>query len=286
MTALESAPINIYSNFEVPTSRHLPAKNLNRRILFRAIFIPACLLLALWLIVIAARNIPKLTGKLKHRSEIKAFGITAPGKYLVYGIDVSHHQGDINWKKVKSMVSNNRKVSFAFIKATEGITRQDKHFSKNWKATKKEGIIRGAYHFYYPSRDAVKQADNFIKQVKLEPGDLPPVVDIEHSNGKSKKQITEGLKTFMDIIEKQYGAAPVLYTNISFYYTYLADDFNDYTVWISGYHGEDLFKEKFTEAWHFWQYSENGRIDGISGKVDCNVFKGTEDDLKKLCLRK
>ncbi len=184
------------------------------------------------------------------------------------------------------MVSNKKRVCFAFIKATEGITRQDKHFSKNWKGSRSAGIIRGAYHFYYPSRDAHKQADNFIKQVKLEPGDLPPVVDIEHSNGKSKKQICEGLKNFLDILEKQYGTTPILYTNISFYYTYLADDFRKYTVWISGYHGEDRFKEKFTEAWHFWQYSEDGSIDGIRGDVDCNVFKGSEEDLKKLCIRK
>lgn len=261
-------------------------KNSSRNILLRAILIPAALLFALWLIVFVTGNLTWPTGKSRHSSEVKAFGITTPGKYLVYGIDVSHHQGDINWKKVKNMVSNNRKVSFVFIKATEGITRQDRHFAKNWKAAKKEGFIRGAYHFYYPSRDAKKQADNFIKQVKLEAGDLPPVVDIEHSNGKSKKQITEGLKSFMEIIEKHYGATPILYTNISFYYSYLAGDFDQNTLWISGYHGEERFREKFRSGWHFWQYSENGRIDGIKGGVDCNVFKGTEQDLKKLCLRK
>jgi len=286
MMASKTAPINICSNFELLISVNLSAKNNSRRILIRAIIIPATLLCALWIIVVGIRKIPGLAGKTKHKSEIRAFGINSPGKYLVYGIDVSHHQGDINWKKVKSMVSNDRRVSFAFIKATEGITRQDKHFSKNWKESRSAGIIRGAYHFYYPSRDARKQADNFIKQVKLEPGDLPPVVDIEHSNGKSKKQICEGLKTFMDILEKHYNTSPVLYTNISFYYTYLADDFRNYTVWISGYHGEDRFKEKFTEAWHFWQYSENGRIDGIKGEVDCNVFKGSEEDMEKLCVRK
>lgn len=254
--------------------------------LLRSVLIPVILLTGLWLIVFALRQLPKLTGKAGQRSEVKAFGITTPGKYLVYGIDVSHHQGDINWKKVKLMVSNNRRVSFAFIKATEGITRQDRHFSKNWKACRKEGIIRGAYHFYYPSRDAGKQAENFIKQVKLEPGDLPPVVDIEHSNGKNKQQICDGLRTFMNILEKHYGTPPILYTNISFYYTYLADEFKDNTVWISGYHGEERFREKFTETWHFWQYSESGSIDGIRGDVDCNVFRGTEEDLKKLCIPK
>ncbi|HPT13501.1 MAG TPA: hypothetical protein PK796_01835, partial [Bacteroidales bacterium] len=86
----------------------MSAKTNNRRILIRAIIIPAALLCALWIIVVGIRKIPGLAGKTKHKSEIRAFGIDTPGKYLVYGIDVSHHQGDINWKKVKSMVSNDR----------------------------------------------------------------------------------------------------------------------------------------------------------------------------------
>lgn len=262
----------------------LPSKNNSRRILLRAILVPAVLIAGLWLIVFAAKNITKLTGRLSRNSEVRAFGIKAPGNYLVYGIDVSHHQGNVDWRKVKAFTSNNRKVTFVFMKATEGITRQDEHFSKNWKETGQQGFIRGAYHFYYPSRDAGKQAANYKQQVKLEKGDLPPVVDIEHSNGKSRKEICKGLKAFMDDLEKHYGVAPILYTNISFYYSYLADDFRDYTIWISGYHGEQRFREKFSETWHFWQYSENGTVAGIRGGVDCNVFKGTEEELRKLCV--
>jgi len=274
------------STFESRNHCPLPAKTNNRRILIRAVLVPAFLILGLWLVVFSARILyPKLLQKAARKSETRAFGIVSPGKYLVYGIDVSHHQGNIKWEKVREMVSNNRKVTFVFVKATEGITRQDKHFNKNWKNIEKEGFIRGAYHFYYPSRDAKKQAANFMSQVKLKKGDLPPVVDIEHANGRSKKQICDGLNAYIREMESEYGLKPIIYTNISFYYNYLSDDFDDYTIWISGYHGEERFREKFTSGWHFWQYSEDGRIEGIRGNVDCNVFKGTGDELKKLCIK-
>ncbi len=208
-----------------------------------------------------------------------------PVGYTVHGIDVSKHQGNIDWKRVSSMKINGIQVSFVFIKATEGITRQDNKFETNWKQSAKNGLLRGAYHFYYPSRDADKQADNFIKMVKLKKGDLPPVIDIELSNGRSSDKIREGLKVFIDRIEKQYKIKPIIYTNINFYNAHLKGYFKDYPLWIAGYFDHDRFYNEFITPWIFWQHSERGKVDGIRGNVDFNVYNGSIEKLKRMCIK-
>jgi lysozyme len=213
---------------------------------------------------------------------VSSFGIVMPKGYSVHGIDISKHQGIIDWKRVSKMRKNDIRVSFAFIKATEGITRQDDKFETNWKQAGQNGILRGAYHFYYPSRDANKQADNFLKAVTLTKGDLPPVVDIEYSNGKPAKKICADLKVFIGRLEKQYDVKPIIYTNINFYNTYLAGSFDDYPLWIAGYFDHDRFYNEFTTPWILWQHSEQGKVDGIRGYVDFNVFKGSLEKLEKM----
>jgi len=257
----------------------------NTTLLFRLIIIPGMILLVLIAIVKAPAWFKALqSGNLKPTPPVTSFGILMPRGYSVHGIDVSKHQGQIDWKRVSRMEKNDIRISFAFIKATEGITRQDNQFDRNWEQSAKYGLMRGAYHFYYPSRDAGKQADNFIRMVKLGSGDLPPVVDIEYSNGKSKKKICDDLKVFLNRLEKKYGVKPVLYTNIHFYSTYLEGSFDAYPLWIAGYFEHDRFYNEFKTPWHFWQHSENGKVDGIRGSVDFNVFNGDIEKLKSICI--
>jgi len=257
----------------------------NTTLLFRLIIIPGLILLILFTIVKAPAWFKSLqNGNLKPTPPVTSFGILMPLGYSVHGIDVSKHQGQIDWKRVSRMEKNDIRISFAFIKATEGITRQDNQFDRNWEQSAKNGLMRGAYHFYYPSRDAGKQADNFIKMVKLGSGDLPPVVDIEYSNGKSKKKICDDLKVFLNRLEKKYGVKPVIYTNIHFYSTNLEGSFDSYPLWIAGYFEHDRFHNEFKTPWHFWQHSENGRVDGIRGSVDFNVFNGDIEKLKSMCI--
>lgn len=208
-----------------------------------------------------------------------------PVGYTVHGIDVSKHQGNIDWKRVSQMKINGIWVSFAYIKATEGITRQDNKFETNWKQSAKNGLLRGAYHFYYPSRDADKQADNFIKKVRLSKGDLPPVIDIELSNGKSPEKIREGLQIFISRLEKQFKVKPIIYTNINFYNTNLAGYFKDYPLWIAGYFDHDRFYNEFITPWILWQHSERGKVDGIRGNVDFNVYNGSIEKLRRMCVK-
>lgn len=258
-------------------------KNLN--VFLRLFIIPGFLLLIMLLIIKAPSWFNTLLKRENGNSlPVSSFGIIMPKGYAVHGIDVSKHQGTIDWKRVSRMNKNGISISFAFIKATEGITRQDHKFEANWKQAAQNNILRGAYHFYYPSRDADKQADNFIKTVKLSDGDLPPVVDIELSNGRSAKKITEGLKVFIERLEKHYSVKPIIYTNINFYNTYLKGSFEEYPLWIAGYFDHDRFYNEFNTPWILWQHSERGKVDGIRGNVDFNVYKGSLEKLKNLCI--
>lgn len=217
-------------------------------------------------------------------SSLCGFGVRLPSGYKIHGIDVSRHQGTIDWKRVSKAQSGDSKLTFVFIKATEGITHRDENFAANWRNSASAGMLRGAYHYFYPSRDAALQAENFIRVVKLGRGDLPPVVDIEHTSGHKAGDICKSLKIFTEKLENHYGVKPLIYTNIHFYNTILKGLFDDYPLWISCYYEHERFYSEFGGPWIFWQHSERGRVDGIKSKTDLNVFDGSEADLRKMCL--
>jgi lysozyme len=253
------------------------------KLLIRLVLVIGIMGFALWSVIQLTGYFNSSSTK-KRIERITSFGILLPARYKIHGIDVSRHQEDIDRKRVDSMRSNGQRIRFVFIKATEGISRQDPSFEKNWKNIRKSRLLRGAYHFYYPSRDALEQSNNFISQVELEKGDLPPVVDIEYTNGRSKTKICKGLSVFITALEKHYKVKPIIYTNLSFYNDYLDGQFDTYPLWISCYFEEERFEASCQHQWTFWQHSERGKVDGISGSVDFNVFKGSEDDLRKLCI--
>jgi lysozyme len=210
------------------------------------------------------------------------FGIDLPGEYDLHGIDVSRHQRNIDWEAVSKMKHKDVSIQFAFIKASEGRTVVDEYFKSNWKECKDAGIMRGAYHFYRPHLTADEQARLFFKQVpKLEKGDLAPVLDIEMYGGGNRAVLKKNLKRWLVLVEKQYGVKPIIYTNYGFYKTMLTGaEFKKYPLWIAHYRTPDL-KDKLS-GWHFWQHSDRGRVNGIRGGVDFNVFDGDIEDLKKL----
>lgn len=210
------------------------------------------------------------------------FGIDMPVNYAIHGIDVSKFQRDINWEAVGQMQVQKIRISFTFIKATEGITRQDAAFKRNWQKAGKAGLIRGAYHFFYSTRDPIKQAINFRNVVQLESGDLPPVLDIEIHNNQPVAVIRSTAKIWLEEMEKAYGVKPIIYTNLKFYNTYLGDEFNDYPLWIAHYYQKE--RPRVNREWLFWQHSDIGRVNGIKTIVDFNVFRGDSAALMKLCL--
>lgn len=212
-----------------------------------------------------------------------AFGISIPDDYMIHGIDVSKYQETIAWDLVKDMQVRNVKLGFAFIKATEGIENTDPQFGRNWKRSKQAGIIRGAYHFFLTTKDGRLQAENFINTVDLDIGDLPPVVDVEQTYGVSSIVFKKELKEWLDIVETHYKVKPIIYTNVDFYSRHLGKDFNNYPLWAAHYFQYDA--PRIERNWAFWQYSEEGRVNGILSKVDFNVFNGDSLQFRNLLLK-
>lgn len=211
------------------------------------------------------------------------FGIAIPETYSIHGIDVSRYQHTIAWEEVKAMQVKNIKLGFAFIKATEGIGNSDPQFRRNWKKTKDHSIIRGAYHFFIASKDGRLQAENFIDRVKLEAGDLPPVLDVEQLNGTTAAQLRKEAKEWLDIVENHYQVKPILYTNVDFYNRYLGIEFDRYPLWVAHYYQPQ--QPRISRGWVFWQHSDQGRVNGITSPVDFNVFSGDSLEFRNLLLK-
>lgn len=211
------------------------------------------------------------------------FGVRVPKGYEVHGIDVSHHQGHINWEQTKKMRSKGDSLTFTFIKATEGRRMKDILFKYNWRQAHKEGFVCGAYHYYRPHVPSKYQAELFIRTVTLVAGDLPPVLDIEEESIYGSDNMRQGIINWLRIVEEHYKVKPIIYTSASFYERHLdRDDFKPYVVWIAHYrNGKPRIHG---ERWHFWQYSDGGTVDGCKKKVDMNVFRGNLEELRRIGL--
>ena len=157
-----------------------------------------------------------------------------PEGYSIHGIDVSHHQGNIDWETLSRAEIDGEPVSFAFIKATEGKGLLDENFNENFYEAREYGFIRGAYHFFTPSVSGREQADYFIKQVHLEEGDLPPVLDIERTGNLTTAQIRREALAWLRAVEASYGVRPIIYTYYKFKEQYLGTpEFDRYPYWIA-----------------------------------------------------
>ncbi|MEC4112559.1 glycoside hydrolase family 25 protein [Myroides pelagicus] len=218
----------------------------------------------------------------KNMFDFRTAEVVARHEGKLFGIDVSHYQSAISWSKVDSVIGK-APVEFAFIRATMGKDSQDKRYVENWRGAGANHIIRGAYHYYRPDENSTEQANNFIKNVTLTEGDFPPILDIEDLPKKqSMENLKVGLKNWIAIVEAHYKVKPVLYSGEHYYNNYLHREFPDHIIWIANY---NFFVEEIKDHWHFWQFTENGRIKGIKGKVDLNVYNGTKADIRKLLIK-
>ena len=212
-----------------------------------------------------------------------AFGIEIPDSYEIHGIDVSWYQNYIDWPSVQSMEVKDVKIGFAFIKATEGVANVDKQFRRNWKKAKEAGISRGAYHFFLANKSGKVQAKNFIASVQLEPGDLPPVLDIEQLYGTSVAKMRKEAHDWLNEVEAHYKMKPIIYTYVNFYSNYMDGEFDNYPLWAAHYLEKD--KPRINRPWLFWQHNERGRVNGIVTRVDFNVFNGDSTDFENLLMK-
>lgn len=205
----------------------------------------------------------------------------------LFGIDVSHHQGIIDWKKVKAAG-----VQFVFLKATEGETFVDKRYASNRAGAKAVGIPCGAYHFFRPKASTTAQINNFVKTVgKLQPGDLPPVLDIEVPEDWKDIAVKARVQMILDwlnAVEKKLGVKPLVYINNPMARDELASaaELGNYKLWLAHYTDRPAPRVPAPWAgWTFWQYSENGVVDGVSSQAcDMNRFAGTSADLQRLLV--
>ncbi len=199
--------------------------------------------------------------------------------YVVQGIDVSHHQSWIDWSLLPD-----QGIHFAYIKATEGGDLVDSLFRYNWCEAQSVGIRRGAYHYFRPNAPVLDQVLNYIREVDLEPGDLPPVLDVETMDGVTNEQLVEKVRAWLTMVEIHYRTKPILYSYQRFYNQHLASAFSDYPVWIARY-SERVPELRPLKEWHFWQYGDRGELAGIKGPVDFNAFSGNPVDLEELLVK-
>ncbi|RZK59852.1 MAG: glycoside hydrolase family 25 protein [Pedobacter sp.] len=226
---------------------------------------------------------------LRHPNEDKnyrtyeSFNIKIPKKYTVHGIDVSYYQGKIDWTKVKAMEDDDVKITFAFIKATEGLLSVDPYFQRNWREAPKAGLKVGAYHFFRPKRSGLWQANFFLQTANFEKGDLPPVVDIESLDGVSPEKMRKELNAFIIQVEEKTKVKPIIYTGLRFYKDHLLGYYDKYPFWVAHYHQPKL--KLANNAYKFWQHSDKARINGINHVVDFNAFNGDSLAFSKILIQ-
>ena len=195
--------------------------------------------------------------------------------YPIQGFDVSHHQGEIKWRKISP-----KNYQFVYLKATEGGDFKDRLFQNNWLAAREQGLHVGAYHFYRLCRKGRIQAENFIATVPKKTDALPPVIDLEYDNACihqfTQEQLLAEIKIMHDQLQQHYGKQPIFYTSKNFYNIVLIDTFKNTPIWIREYQDQPRLKDQ--RAWTFWQYTAKGKIQGIDKAVDLNVFAGSEQD--------
>ncbi|SUJ01054.1 Lysozyme M1 precursor [Sphingobacterium spiritivorum] len=199
----------------------------------------------------------------------------------IFGIDISQYQGDIDWVQVNT-INDKFPVDFIFIRATMGESGVDSRFKTNWKKANSRAKIRGAYHYFRPNENSLKQARNFVKTVHLKAGDLPPVLDIEEMPvNQSMDSLRTGLKRWLGFVEAHYGIKPILYSGDKFFTDFLEKEFSDHVIWIANY---NFWIDDLKDHWDFWQFSEKGSVRGIKGNVDLNIYNGDIEKLESLAI--
>ena len=228
------------------------------------------------------KNVETLSKEERKLADIRIYEVLHKHDDKAIGFDVSEYQSEIDWEQTYH-IDESFELSFVFIRATAGKNKVDSRFKENWKASKERELIRGAYHYYRPNENSIEQAENFIKTVKLQKGDLPPVLDIEKlPKSQSIDSLKVGLRRWLNRIEKHYKVKPIIYSGKSYYTDFLKEEFSEYPLWIANY---NFWRNDLESDWQFWQFTEKAQIEGIKGMVDINIFNGDKNMLLLKCIR-
>lgn len=200
----------------------------------------------------------------------------------ITGVDISSYQGTVSWSQVKGAGRQ-----FAFVRISDGLTHPDSKFATNWPAMKAAGLVRGSYQFFRPSEDPNLQAQMVIDKLAanggLQPGDLPPVLDLESADGLASSVVVTKAKAWLAKVEAALKVKPLIYT-AAFMSDVIGTNFGSYNLWVANYGTTCPTMPSGWTDWHFWQNSESGSVAGVSGNVDTDFFNGTLADLKKLTV--
>jgi lysozyme len=211
-----------------------------------------------------------------------AVKVCAAGPTL-QGIDVSYYQDNVDWTKVKADGQ-----SFAFVRVSDGIDYPDSKFAQNWPALKQAGLVRGLYQFFRPTKDVTAQVNLLNTKLAaaggLQPGDLPPVLDLESDGGLPAATVVARAKDWLAQVEAKYGVKPIVYT-AAFMSNVIGQNFSSYTLWVANYQTSCPTMPSGWSDWHFWQNSDKGKVNGVSTPVDTNFFNGTLPELQALTLK-
>jgi lysozyme len=202
----------------------------------------------------------------------------AAERFAVWGVDISHHQHAVDWPRV---VAGAPRIRFAYLKATEGKDWTDARFADNWRDARAAGLRVGAYHFYTFCSDPLAQAQHFLSVVPRDPQALPPVIDLEFGGNcravPSREEVRRGVDVFLAQVERTLGRKAVMYVTREAYDALVKDSSNTNPLWI-----RDLVSPPNNPPWVFWQFANRGRLSGVEGFVDLNVFVGELDALDRL----
>ncbi|MTI44175.1 lysozyme [Roseibium hamelinense] len=188
-------------------------------------------------------------------------------EYAFRGIDISHHNGPIDWARVAD-----DDVAFVYMKASEGADFKDRAFLDNWAGAKSVGLPHGAYHFFSLCRTGAAQADNFLAALPDTDGMLPPVVDLEFEGNCARRppveEVLSEISDYVGRVEQSTGKPVILYAPQPFYEAYLKDNGLNRRLWV-----RSLWKSPdYSADWTLWQYHQRGAIRGIDTEVDLNVL--------------
>jgi len=196
----------------------------------------------------------------------------------VKGMDVAVYDDVTDWAAAKASG-----IEFAFIRVSDGLTYPDSRFAAYWPAAKSAGMLRGAYQFFEPAQDPIAQADMLLNAAgPPQPGDLPPVLDLERSGGLTQAQVVASVQQWVDHVTAAIGRPPIVYAGLYSWPTLTGGaDFTTSPLWIAQYTSAACpnIPDPWTQ-WLFWQYTATGTSPGVaSTALDLDVFDGTYDDL-------
>jgi GH25 family lysozyme M1 (1,4-beta-N-acetylmuramidase) len=211
-----------------------------------------------------------------------ASGSVCPGPSTLQGVTVSQYNGSIDWGQAASSG-----IAFGYARATVGAAYVDPTFATNFAGMKSAGLAPGAYHFFHSNVDPNAQAANFLQTIgTLGPGDLPPMVDVEVSDGQTAAVIAARLQTWVSIVQEATGRTPVIYTSASFWKFSLGGNpnFASNPLWVANWGVICPSLPSPWQTWTFWEYSDLGQIPGIGPTVSLDMFNGSQADLDRLTV--